>query len=279
MNKGNTFVVCLIMVIILTLAASPIVPAEDAGSGTDFRAEVRGLRIVGDGYKDDQSLRPFNWTSGTTVVLLIQSEAGNIIDFDDNNSEIKMARDDRGTDLLKSSGKGMNSQPDFGSFPDISSDRKACLIDLKFPRNPAPGAVKLECAGTIVFSCANEKESFEKKDIALKKETEIAAGPLSLVISEVKRPDYQADEYPLSVTFQSRKKFDTLEGVAFFDEEGREIESSSAGSSESRFMGSVTATQTYNLTKKVDKATIVFTFWKDWKKVAVPFSVTTSLGL
>ena len=238
--------------------------------------EVRGLRIVGDGY---DKLRPFNWSSGTTVVLLARAEAGNIIDFDDDNSEIKIARDDRGTDLLKSSGKDINSRPDFGSFPKVSSDRKACLIELKLPRNPAPGAVKLECAGTLVFSRASKNESFKKKDVTLKKDTAIAAGPFSLVISEVKRPDYQAKKYPLAVTFKAQKEFDTLEGVAFYDEAGREIESSFGGSSESRFMGSVTATRTYKLTKKVEKATIVFTCWKDWKKVPVPFSVTTSLGL
>jgi hypothetical protein len=279
MNKISSFVVCLIMAIGLIAVAGTIVRAEDAGAETDFRIEVRGLRIAGEGYENEQSMRPFNWSYGTTVVLLVRAGVGNIIDFDDDNSEIKMARDDRGTDLLKSSGKGMNSRPDFGSFPNISSDRKACLIDLKFPENPVSGAVKLECAGTLVFSCANEKESFEKKDVALKEKTEFRSGPLSFVISEVKRPDYQADKYPLSVTFQARKRFDTLEGVAFYDEAGREIESSSGGSSESRFMGSVTATRTYNLTKKVEKATIVFTFWKDWKKVPVPFSVTTSLGL
>ena len=123
------------------------------------------------------------------------------------------------------------------------------------------------------------KGPFKKKDVALKEKTKITVGPLSLVISEVGAPEYQADEYPLSVTLQSSKRFDTLEKVVFYDEAGQEIESSSGGSSESRFMGSVTATETYNLTKKVDKATIVFTFWKDWKEVRVPFSVTTSIGL
>ena len=97
------------MVIGLIVAADTIVRAEDAGTGTDFRVEVRGLRIVGDGYDNDQSLRPFYWTYGTTVVLLVQADAGNIIAFDKNKSEIKMARDDRGTDLLKSSAKGMNT--------------------------------------------------------------------------------------------------------------------------------------------------------------------------
>ena len=139
--------------------------------------------------------------------------------------------------------------------------------------------MKLECAGTLVFSRASKNESFKKKDVTLKKDTAIAAGPFSLVISEVKRPDYQAKKYPLAVTFKAQKEFDTLEGVAFYDEAGREIKSSFGGSSESRFMGSVTATRTYKLTKKVEKATIVFTCWKDWKKVPVPFSVTTSLGL
>jgi len=279
MNTNSKLIVCLIMIIGVIVVTVTIARAEDAGSGGDFRVEVRGLRIVGDGYNDDQSMRPFNWTYGTTVVLLIQAEAGNIIDFDDDNSTIKMARDDKGTDLMKSVGKGMNSTPDFGSFPDISSDRKACLIDLKFPRNPAPGAVRLKCSGTMKLFCATEKVSFEMKDVALKKNTEIIVGSFFLVISDVSRPEWQADEYPLSVTFQSRKRFDTLESVKFYDAEGDEIESSEAGSSESRFMGSVTATRDYNLTKKLDKATIVFTFWKDWKMVPVPFSVTTSLGL
>jgi hypothetical protein len=279
MNKSCINVVSLMMVIGIIIAAGTIARAAEPGAGKDFRTEVRGLRVVGEGYDQDQSLRPFSWSSGTTVVLLVLAGTENIIAFDDDKSEIKLARDDKGTDLLKSSGRGMNSRAGFGSFPNISSDRKACMIALEFPRNPAPGAVKLECAGTIVFSCASEKETFEKKDVALKEKNKITAGPLSLVISEVKPPEYQADEYPLSVTFQASKRFDTLEKVAFYDEAGQEIETSSGGSMESRFMGSLTATETYNLTKKVDKATIVFTFWKDWKEVRVPFSVTTSIGL
>ena len=279
MNKSGINVVSLIMVIGIIIAAGTIVHGAVAGGGKDFQVEVRGLRVVGEVYDQDQSLRPFSWSSGTTLVILIQAGTENIIVFDDDKSEIKLARDDKGTDLLKSSGRGMNSRADFGSFPKISSDRKACMIDLDFPQTPVPGAVKLECAGTLVFSCASEKESFKKKDVALKEKTKITVGPLSLVISEVGAPEYQADEYPLSVTLQSSKRFDTLEKVVFYDEAGQEIESSSGGSSESRFMGSVTATETYNLTKKVDKATIVFTFWKDWKEVRVPFSVTTSIGL
>ena len=279
MNKSCINVVSLIMVVGIIIAAGTIARAADAGAGKDFRTEVRGLRVVGEVYDQDQSLRPFSWSSGTTVVLLVLAGTENIIAFDDDKSEIKLARDDKGTDLLKSSGRGMNSRADFGSFPNISSDRKACMIDLEFPNNPAPGAVKLECAGTIVFSCASEKESFEKKDVALKEKTKITAGPLSLVISEVGAPEYQADEYPLSVTFQASKRFDTLEKVTFYDEAGQEIETSSGGSMESSFMGSLTASETYNLTEKVDKATIVFTFWKDWKEVRVPFSVTTTIGL
>jgi len=279
MNKSAINIVSLIMAIGIIIAAGTIVRAAEAGGDKDFQVKVRGLRVVGEVYDQDQSLRPFSWSSGTTLVLLIQAGAENIIAFNDDKSEIKLARDDKGTDLLKSSGRGMNSRADFGSFPKISSDRKACMIDLDLPSIPASGAVKLECAGTIVFSCASDKESFEKKDVALKEKTKIEAGPLSLTISEVGAPEYQADEYPLSVTLQSSKRFDTLEKVVFYDEAGEEIESNSGGSSESRFMGSVTATETYNLTKKVDKATILFTFWKDWKEVPVPFSVTTSIGL
>jgi len=279
MKKNSINVVSLIIAIGIIIAAGTVVRAADTGGGKDFQIEVRGLRVVGEVYEQDQSLRPFSWSSGTTLVLLIQAGSENIIAFDDDKSKIKLARDDKGTDLLKSSGRGMNSRADFGSFPKISSDRKACMIDLDLPRTPAPGAVKLECAGTIVFSCASEKESFKKKDVALKEKTKIEVGPLSLIISEIGAPEYQADEYPLSVTLQSSKRFDTLEKVVFYDGSGEEIETSSGGSSESRFMGNVTATETYNLTKKVDKATIVFTFWKDWKEVSVPFSVATSLGL
>jgi len=279
MNRSNTFVICLIMIIGLILAGDTIVLSEDVGPETDFRVEVRGLRISGYGYHNDTSVRPFSWTYGSTVVLLVQTESENIISFDNDNSEIQMARDDKGTNLLKMNKKGMTRRADFDAFPTYSSDYKACQLDLDFPRIPAAGAVKLECAGMLVFFCASEKKSFEKKDVALKEGTQIKAGPFFFVISEAKRPDSRADEFPMAVTFETQKRFDTLEGVAFYDEEGREIESEIRTSGASRVIGKITATRTYQLTKKVEKATIVFTCWKDFKKISVPFSVVTSIGL
>ncbi|MDP8237321.1 MAG: hypothetical protein P9M08_13145 [Candidatus Erginobacter occultus] len=279
MKTMSSYIVGLMTAaVIMTVAVAPF-PAVAGTPDTGYRIEVRGLRIVGDGYGDDMSMRPFNWTYGTTIVLLVNSEAGSLIDFDDDESTITLGRDNQETDLLKSSGKSMNGKPDFGAFPSISEDRKACLIEVKLPRNPAPGASTLECAGALVFASATEKESFTVQDAVLKEGTEMTAGQYSLTITEAGTPRYGGDEYPLAVTFRSGKKFDTLEGVVFLDEQGEEIESTTGGSSETRFLGTVTATRTYKLAKKVEKATIVFTCWKDWKKVPVPFSVTVTLGL
>ncbi len=279
MKTMSSYIAGLMTAAVIMIVPGDSLRAEAGTPGTGYRIEVRGLRIVGDGYGDDMSMRPFNWTYGTTIVLLVQSGTGSLIDFDDDESTIALGRDNKETDLLQSSGKSMSGKPDFGSFPSISEDRKACLVEVKLPRNPAPGASSLECAGALVFASATEKESFTVKDAALKKGTKLTAGPYSLTISEAGPPRYGADEYPLAVTYQSGKRFDTLQGVVFLDEQGEEIESSSGGSSETRFMGSVTATRTYKLAKKVEKATIVFTCWKDWKKVPVPFSVTVTLGL
>ena len=252
--------------------------AEEGEKENPFRVEIRGLRIVGEGYAKESSMNPFNWRPGTSISLLVRAEDDNIIAFDDDESKLKSARDSRGGDLLKKVGSGFGQKPGFGSFSKISADRKACRVEVNLLRLPSPDSDRIVIEGVMVFATATVKKDYELKDLPLRIDSKIAIEPAELVISKVETPSWQADKYPLAVTFKTSGEMETLEKVSFYDADGAEIESSPAGSSRSSFMGQVTTTQTYKLTEKIDTATVKFSFWEDWKKIPVPFSLNVGIG-
>ncbi|MFH1039464.1 MAG: hypothetical protein V1789_12440 [PVC group bacterium] len=264
---------------LLTLATAA--GSEQSAAGEKkTRVEVRGLRIAGKGYGDDQMMRPFNWSYGTVLALLLISDEGGVIAFDEDKSVVLKCRDDRGTNLLEEvKEEGFAQKAGFGGFPDISPDGKACLLELRLQRNAAPGATVIEAAGILVVTFATEKET-HRQTVALKNGEIVSAGPITFQITKIGKPEYSTNEGDgLSFALEAKQDLGSVAEITFFDSEGQEIESSSQGQSRWGIMGGITEQWAYNLKRKVENVTIAVTRWTDMAETRIPFSVKVTLGL
>ncbi len=253
---------------------------EPPPAANKARVEVRGIRVAGKGYGDDQSMRPFNWSYGTVLALLLVSDEGGIIAFDEDKSVVLKCQDDRGTNLLEEVKKGgFTQKPGFSGFPDISTDGKACLLELRLERNAAPGATAIEAAGILAVTIATKQETY-RQPVVLENGAIVSAGPITLTVTKVGESGYSAsedEEFPF--TLEAKQDLGSVAGIAFFDGEGNELESSSQGKSRWGFAGSVTEEWGYALKKKAPNVTIAVTRWTDMTDARIPFDVKATLGL
>jgi len=262
--------------VLLLLALQSFVHAGSASD--DIKVEADGLRVVGANKTSDESMRAFNWTSGTTVSLLIFSEKGGLIQFDAENSALAKFLDGKGNDMLTKPAdyKGFG-RIGFSMFPRISSDGKACSIEVSSPNLPAKGTTQLKVEGVITVLCASKKTEHVQTNVALKDGSKITCPELELTINNVAKPDFGDD--PLGLTLRSKKKMDSVAEIKFFKADGSEIKARKTGTSQMGIFGDLTVEWNYNFSEKADVATVKIYIWSDLQKKKVPFSLDVGVGL
>ncbi|MAE67691.1 MAG: hypothetical protein CMJ18_25840 [Phycisphaeraceae bacterium] len=266
---------CGILAVALVLAVAPASarsrPDPSAGA---TQLSVRGLRIVGAPYGDDQTMRPFNYFPGTTLSALVVHSSGGLIELDDDASKITSFVDSRGTNLLE--GEDRFGRAGLGMFPSFSEDGKAALIEINGPATPARGATSISAEGALTFRVATRKKTFSQSNVALAAGTQIKAGPFTFKLTETGKPDW--GEEPLQITLEAKQDLGALAEVRFKDADGKLIESKSGGSMRSSSFGNVTVQSAYRLARKVESVTFEIDVWADMRTVKVPFAAKTSVG-
>jgi len=261
----------------LVLLAFPLLVSAEP----NVSVEVRGLRIVGPGIgKDKMELRPFNWMEGTEIAVLVKKPDGGIIGFDKESSELKFLVDDKRTNLLEKPGKKARfsfEKGGFGSFPAISKDGKACLIEIEGKRTPAAGATSVSAEGIIILQCGSKTKKFKHENAVLQAGTKINAGKIPFTINKVGKPGWGKAE--MAVTLHSDQDLSNIKEIRFLDTDGNDLKAASGGTSTSRFGNKISIDKSFNFKKKIGEATIEITYWMDMKNVSVPLKLKTSVGI
>lgn len=247
---------------------------------SDLKVEACGLRVVAPFQNADELLHAFSArTPGTTVTLLVASEAGGFVRLDQTASAVVKFSDDKGNDLYARTGNPdeLIGTSGLSMTPAISRDGKACAVEVNAPNVAAKGAMSLKLSGTITMLCATAKTEFVQKDIPVKNGSKIAAPDHELTMEKVGKPDV-GDE-PLSVTLRATKNLDSIASIEFFNAKGKEIKSRSAGIAKMGVLGSLIVEWTFNLAENADAVTAKIYFWTDLKKKKVDFDLTVQAGL
>jgi hypothetical protein len=256
-----------------TVGASQSAFAEDGGSKATVTAY--GLRVVPKPFEGNDMMRAFNAFEGTSLAILVHQPSGGLISFDSEASKIESFTDDKGKDLLKSTSDfGMPALP---MSPDISEGGKAVVIEVHGGQSPTQGATALKVKGKFVFNAATQKKSYTHKDLEIKADAVIEAGPIPLTIGKAGKPEW--GEEPLEIVLQAKKRLDEVASIRFLDADGKEIESNESGSMTMAFGEEVSVERSYALTKMVDKVTVEVSYWTDMKTIEIPVDLTVSLGL
>ena len=258
----------------LALGVMIVAGSARAAGPEGVKIEVRGVRVVGEGYGEGMGgVRAFNWSKGTSVGVLVVFPEGGLIAFNRDASSLDKMADDKGTDLKLRDRFGESG---FGMMPGISEDGKACMVEISGKGVPAKGAQEIAASGTLVFVCGSKKETFKQENVLLKVGTKVQAGKIPFEISKVGAPDW--GEEPLQITLKTSKDCSAISEIKFLDAAGKEIRSSEAGTVSMTYM--VTQVEkSFNLAEKVETVTVAITYWMDMAEKKVPFDVKAGLGL
>ena len=264
------------------LAAGPVALAQAPAAP---KVEVRGIRIVAEGYGkgQDGELRPFHQLRGTTLAILVTMPDTGIVEVSRNECELTKLTDDKGTDLAGK--KGSAQKKSFGHFPEISPDGKACLLEIAGDGVPAKGATIVTASGTIAFRCASRKETVKQENVALKQGAKISFGPFQFEIAKTGKPEaildlVNVEKDAWAVTLQAKQDLSGIVEVKFLDAAGNDMKAADGGTGTWRDGATIVSSDmSLILPAKADSATIVVTYWVDMKEVKVPFEVNAAVGL
>ncbi len=239
------------------------------------KIEVKGVRIVSDGYGTDiDGLKPFNQFKGTSIACLVTLPNGGIIKFDEDNSRVDEFIDNLGTNLLNDqipigSGIGMMHQ--------VSSDRKAVMFEINGLNLPNKQAASIKTNGYVSLKTANSKKKYKVDGVALKVGTKLDVAGIHLEVSKLGKPMW--GDGVVSIEFSSKKDMSKIAGIKFYDTKGVLIKSSSGGSGIQTMDKVKTYERSYTLYKRPDFLNLSIICWDDMKTVKVPFDINTSVGL
>lgn len=239
--------------------------------------EARGIRIVGEGYKGDDALRPFNWMAGTSVSLLVTRPEGGIINLDRDTSSVKAFTDDKGKDLMAAESNSFSSGG-IEMMPSISKDGTACLFEVKVPGTPTKGAANVKLAGELAFQVASKTEQLKSPKVAIKIGEKVTLGSITFEIQSIGKPTW-SDQYNYSITLQSTDDLSTIKDLAFLDANGTPIKSSRGSTSSFGGMGKTQYSWEYQMNDPGEHVIISATRWTDMQMVKLPFNVEAGIGL
>ena len=262
----------------VSVAVWTLAGAGTASGQTDngVSVEARGLRIVQKGYGENMSgVRPFNWSPGTTVALLLRRPAGNIIEVDLDASTLDQFTDDRGTNLLQEAENSFG-RTGFGHSADLSDDGKAAMIEVTGGTVPGPNAKSLKAAGTLSLITASGSKSVKVGEVTFAEDESFKVGDATFTVKSAKPSQWQDDVY--EVTFRTPDNVDAIAELTF-EREGQAVESRRSMTSRMGMGDDVTTQWTYSFEDKLESANVAADVWVGLETHDVPFDIDVGLGL
>lgn len=267
--RSVTFLNTFILIIAITF-----IPALSFAS-PNAAIEVKGIRIISDGYGTDiDGLKPFNSFKGTSVSCLVTFSKGGIIKFDEDNSSLDKFVDNLGTNLKNDQipiGSGI------GMMNEISSDRKAVMFEINGLNLPDKKATSISASGYISLKTATNKKPFKIDSVVLKVGSKVEFSDIQLEITKIGKPIW--GDGVVSVVFSSNSDVSKIANIQFYDSKGEIIKSSSEGSGIQTLGNKKTYEIAYSLQKQPDSLNLSIICWEDMQTIKIPFNFNTSVGM
>lgn len=234
--------------------------------------EVSGLRLVAPvDPQDGSELRAFSYDAGTDIALTIRAANGGLIGFRTEESTFAV-RDDRGGDLATSDDPSRSSAS-FGSFPSLSPEGHAALIELDLPGLPSEGATRIDLDLTLAFEqAAGTTESKAKVKFTDNATFKLGAAKIT-VVSVV------TNDWGTEVNLRTSESLADLANVWFVDSEGNEQQCSIQSSSTYGGGEDLVEERTLSFPYPVESGVLTGIFWKDRKTVVWPVKASVTLGM
>lgn len=268
----------------LSLLTAVLVSAAHPAAAEDG-AKVEAVAVAVTGQVDEEAFEfsPLQGQPGTRVSLAIDASGlgATIVGLDDEASKVSAFTDAQGNDLLESQNEGGGmfsisfgggSSP-IGAFPKVSEDGTMMVLDIEGPATPAAGSGAITLKASLALRIAEGTVTRKSGPIPL------SAGKVvdkdgGITIDSV--GDVEWGDAAMSVTMKMPvETLDQIAKIAFYNAAGEDI----TDGQRSTMTMLDRAEVMWELTEKVDTATIELTLHDKMRKLEVPVDLTVTLGL
>ena len=232
---------------------------------------VQGVRIVGEPFAEEDSMRVFSWRPGTTIALLLIHPDGNLIELNYQESRLDQFLDDKTTSLVSEDDPGR-----IGGFPSISPDGTAALFEIIATGRPAQEAASLHATGKVIVNRGSTKRAHRSGMVRIRTDSIIEAGPIPFTISSVGKPKW--GDGLLEIRLKTEEDDSTISKIRFFDSNGSQIPATKGAATRWRVANNFTAERTYRFNQRIKTFAVEIEYWLDLEKITVPFDITASVG-
>ena len=145
---------------------------------------------------------------------------------------------------------------------------------------PAHGATKLRVKGFVNLRTASDEKTLQEKGVALKMGAKVKLGPVE--ISRGKSPVVVFDDKAVDddrVYVNVAYTNNVLKGIQFLDADGKALPCEQVGHFAFGSGGDTHITESYAIQSKVERATVLITYFSKTQTVKVPFDLRIGMGL
>ncbi len=168
-------------------------------------------------------------------------------------------------------GENMNA----GFMANIAEDGRSVTYPVSASELPPSGTTSLAIKGNVKLTIGDDLVTQDSK-FEPKMDSKVTLGTVKTVIGNIEK---SFDEKGLVIEFKSKKSFESIAEIEFVDENGKPVESSSAGSSSFSFGDSAENSSFYEVSGAPKSLTAKVKFYRSTKAVSVPVDVELDLGL
>ncbi len=209
---------------------------------------------------------------GIEVTVMAEDSSAffiSVIDAGREKTELQVSAD----------GKKLTNERAFGNIgfmSNISEDGRRVVVPVSATQVPPKGTKSLKVVGKL-FLKAGADEKKEKVNFKVASGESVKLGPITTKISSVE--DSNFGEPTTNITFETNQSLDVISGLKFLDGQGKELESSSAGSSSFGFGNQMTYSRGYQVQGKPRTLTVEVTYFASTRTISLPVDIEVDLGL
>jgi hypothetical protein len=212
-------------------------------------------------------------SSGTTLEVTVSAPGKYIVGIDAKKCKLEHFTDDKKTKLFAGGGLFGGASWLNEYFVQITPDAERCSVQLTGQTAPAKGANKVLVKGSLIINCGSDEKTTDKKEIAMKLNTEASVGTYTLKVTQAAS---QFNGGQIAILSDARD----VKSAEFLDAAGKTIQvlppfRSSTFDSKSKRKESLS----YFLPKKIDAVTVKVTYFNKVEAMTVPFDLSVGVGL
>lgn len=210
--------------------------------------------------------------AGIEVILLAEDKKTFFIAVVDDGKEKTSLE-------LSANGETLKNEQGFGNvgfMSRISEDGHRAVVPVSASQVPPPGTNTVKVSGRLVLKTGTEEKK-DKVKFKVAVDEQVKLGPATTKISAVEAYDF--GEPTTSITFETNQALDVISAIKFFDEQGKELEATPAGSSSFGFGDEMTYTRGFQVAGNPKSLSAEVTYFAATKLVTVPVDLEVNLSV